>query len=117
MTSSSNISQELCQFIHRFVPTVVQLEVILLIAERQAFHWTVDKVSDELRSEHTLIAVVLENLHRAGLLSTSGSGQNTCFRFAPQDADLIRQVNALAALYRERRYSVLTVIYDYSRQR
>lgn len=112
MVNNPNLPEDSLQFIHRFVTSVTQMEVLLLVAStREQREWSVEAVNDELRSGHALMAEVLDNLRHAGLLVASGSGADLRYRYAPDDA-MRRQVDALAALYRERRHSVLSAIYD-----
>ena len=112
MENNSNLPENSLRFIHRFITSVTQMEVLLLVAaSQQQREWSVEAVNDELRSGHALIAEVLDNLRHAGLLVVSGSGVGLRYRYVPDDT-MRRQVDVLATLYRERRYSVLSAIYD-----
>lgn len=112
MANNSNIPESTLQFIHRFITSAAQLEVLLLVAAKQQRDWSVGQVNDELRSGYALMAEVLGSLHQAGLLTVSGSAPDHCYRYAPDDVELGRQVDALMGLYRERRHSVLSAIYE-----
>jgi DNA-binding MarR family transcriptional regulator len=111
MANNSNLPEGSLQFIHRFITTVTQMEVLLLFAAKHEREWSVEEVNDELRSGHALMAEVLDDLSQAGLLAARGSAPDVRYRYSPDDA-LRRQVDALATLYRERRHSVLSAIYD-----
>jgi len=93
---------------------MAQLEALLFIASHEEVEWhTPAEVSDALRSEQTLIAEALHHLCVSGLLTTDTtvSDGSIQYRFAPQNDALRKQTDTLATLYRERRHSLLSVIY------
>lgn len=112
MASQSNLAEEVRRFLHRYIPSVSQLETLLLVAGQPERTWGIEEVSDELRSERTLIAEALSELRQNGLLKEIASSSEPCFRYAPDRVELRRQVELLATLYQERRHSVLGAIYE-----
>lgn len=105
--------EEIHQFIRQFLSTGVQLEVLLLIATANEPEWNVESVSDELRIAPALAAELLADLHKKRLLGVTGATPDTRFYcYAPKDAAMRQQVATLAALYRERRHSVLAALYE-----
>ena len=88
------------------------MEALLLVASKKRIDWSVGELSEELRSEHSLITELLIDLQRAGLIVVRNSKQEARFHYAPTSELLRQRVEALATLYRERRYSVLALIYE-----
>lgn len=80
---------------------------------RKKSEWSIAEVSDELRSDPTLIATLLASLQKAGLIAVSGSEQKMRYRYAPISDNFRQQVDTLATLYRERRHSILSAIYEH----
>lgn len=111
MTNKPNLPEDIQQFIHRFISSGVQLEVLLLMVAQKQSEWSIAEVSDELRSDPTLIAALLASLQKAGLIAISGSAQEIRYRYAPNSDSLRQQVDTLATLYRERGHSILSAIY------
>lgn len=116
MTNDPNNTAEVRNFLHRYIPSVAQLEVLLLLAAKNDSDCcTAAQVSDELRSETNLVAASLEDLRECGLIKIADktvTGSEVRYQFAPQSATLRGQVESLAMLYRERRHTVLALIYE-----
>jgi hypothetical protein len=105
------------------IGSAAQLEVLLLLWEQRHLDWNADEVSRELRSAPELAARSLADLHAAGLLTVTAAGTappaagkdapaENRYRFDPVNAEDAATVEALHRAYRERRYSVLDVIYS-----
>lgn len=99
---------ELKRFVAAHVDTVEQLEVLLLMQSRPAEVWTPRRVSDELRTSPMSAAVRLERLCATGLCEeVEGEG----VRLRPADAGVVRAIQLVAAAYREKRVSLIALIY------
>ena len=117
MTSDLNRFKETRDFVNQYIPSVAHVEVLLLLAANEEVEWSVvEQISDELRSGQKLVADVLEHLRDAGLVGTdlTAPHKEKRYRFAPQSADLRRQVETLATEYQARRHSVVSLIYERS---
>jgi hypothetical protein len=119
MANQTNIPEPIRWFLHKKITSSAQLEALLLIAEPTALSkerngWSVAEVTAELRSEFNLIAAALAGLVEGGLLveSSSPADAETRFRFSPSTELLREHTEGLAVLYRERRHSILAVIYE-----
>lgn len=125
MASDSKIPEAVRQFVHECLPSAAYLEALLLLAgstvgRKAETGWSAVEVSAELRSEPNLMAAALAALQEAGLLtaddaaddSSNGSGGGPRYRYAPESETQRNTVAALAALYGERRHSILTLIYE-----
>ncbi|HEU4407080.1 MAG TPA: hypothetical protein VFS43_17560 [Polyangiaceae bacterium] len=98
---------ELKRFVAAHLDTVDQLEVLLLLQRRPAEVWTPQRVSDELRTSPMSAAVRLARLCATGLCEEAEGG----VRLRPADASVERAVQLVAAAYRERRVSLIALIY------
>jgi predicted transcriptional regulator len=118
MTGPSDIPLLIRQFLHDCITSVAQLEALLWLAEQSHTDWTPEEVSAELRSNPSLMSAALADLHNSGLLTTSyaptdkDTEQEIRYRYCPSSAALEKVVAGLTKAYRERRHSVLAVIYS-----
>jgi hypothetical protein len=101
------ISDAVRRLIAAHIDSVEQLEVLLLLRERPERCWTVDQVTDGLRSSPTSVAARLHDLERRGFATRDPAGHR--YRPAPEHDDAVRE---LAWAYAERRYSVIDLIGD-----
>jgi len=116
MPDNPDIPHDVQEFLRHHISSAAQLEILLFLTGQPEKQWyTAATISDELRSEQTLVTELLVNLHTAGLLAiqSRASDRTTCYRFAPRNALLRSQVAALATLYRQRRYTVLAFLYEH----
>ncbi|HEU4407639.1 MAG TPA: hypothetical protein VFS43_20405 [Polyangiaceae bacterium] len=98
---------ELKRFVATHLDTVDQLEVLLLLQRRPAEVWTPQRVSDELRTSPMSAAVRLARLCATGLCEEVEGG----VRLRPADASVERAIQLVTAAYRERRVSLIALIY------
>ena len=102
------ISPELRQFITKYVRSVEQVEVLRLLSAPPIRVWTVGEVFRQIKSSEKSITECLEDYLKAQLLVCESAGT---YRFAPKDPALAGAVAELSAAYRERRVSVIELIY------
>jgi len=122
MMFGSKIPADVRRLIEEHIGSAAQLEVLLLVWERRQMDWSADEVSRELRSTPDIAGRSLSELAAAGLLHCSTSGDTlpvpgkdapgeARYRFPVGDDALAQTLGALEKAYRERRYSVLDLIY------
>lgn len=105
------IPSDLRQFLARFIHSVEQLENLLLLARDPTRSWSVAEVFRTIQSSRESVAGTLEKFAREGFLSADAQGG---FRFNPASEELADAVRRLMAAYRERRVSVIELIYKKS---
>lgn len=111
--ASGEISEELKRFIHAQINSVEQLEVLLLLKSKPHKEWNATEVSEALFIQPASAAVRLAALHSGGLLSTPNAAQpNALFRYQPSSPILDRLVGSLELAYKERKHSVITLIFS-----
>lgn len=96
-------------FISKYIDSVVQLEVLLLIHKEPDRPWSATEVSQRLRVSPAWVVDELANLCNRGLL-VRVSGPEIRYRFASHAADLCREVQSLADVYADRRVTIISLI-------
>jgi len=111
--ASSEISEELKRFIHLHIDSVEQLEVLLLLKAQPHKQWTAADVSQALFIQQASAGGRLSSLQGSGLLHTDNIGQSKAsYRYEPHNAALARMVDNLELAYKERKHSVITLIFS-----
>ena len=106
------IPAEVKRLIHDRFNSVEQMEVFLLLREQSSREWNAVEVSRELRIQPESAATRLADLHAGGLLARSGADPDTPqYRYRPDTSDLERAADGLARAYKERRYTVIDLIF------
>lgn len=106
---SDDVPAELRTFISEHIGSIVQLELLLLLAADPQKSWSSDEAAKVLYVSPTAAFGLLEGMRARGLLEAL---QQERFRFVPQNADWGPLVAALAAFYKERRLTVIDLIYN-----
>ncbi|HEU4535820.1 MAG TPA: hypothetical protein VFS00_16955 [Polyangiaceae bacterium] len=106
--ADQDFPEELRRFVAAHLDTVDQLEVLLLLQRRPAEVWTPQRVSDELRTSPMSAAMRLERLCATGLCEEIEGGG---VRLRPADASVERAIQLVTAAYREKRVSLIALIY------
>lgn len=94
-------------FVHKYVRTVGELEVLLWLQQHSQRTWTAAEIARELRGNPTAAADYLQHFLRAGLARESGIGQ---YQYE-EDPAMHGLVIDLAQAYAERPVSVVDLIY------
>ena len=103
----TEITDNLRAFVRKYVRTVGELEVLLLLQQQASRPWTPEEIARELRSNTTAAADYLRRFVRDGLARESNANR---YQYVnnPTTHEL---VTALAAAYAERPVSVVDLIY------
>jgi hypothetical protein len=106
MAPPDSLPPEVVEFIHRHLPSVEQLEVLLLLRRAHPEPRTVEAIDHEIGSSAASIRSRCEDLARRGFLSAGPDGAWAYVAEPARDA----AVDAVARAYRDRRVSVITAI-------
>lgn len=98
-------------FIAEHISSIAELEMLLLLRSDPAKNWDVAEISKALYATPEMAAGQLSSLQNRGLLVASEEPENR-YRYQPGSPELEGMVNRLAELYRDRRVSVITVLYS-----
>lgn len=103
-----NVSPELRRFINEHVGSIAQLELLLLLAGDPAKTIDAEEASRVFYVTVDAARAFLETMAADGLLAAEPGGK---FRFAPRHAEWAQLVETLGQTYRERRPTVIEIIY------
>lgn len=109
--SEDGISPTVKSFIAGYISSIVELEILLLLAGRPQEVWTAEAVSRELRIDRAWAAAHLATLCAQGVAGC-GQGPDPVYRFAPQRPEIRDAVDELARAYADRRVTVIGLIFS-----
>ena len=110
--SSGGITAEVEQFIQENIPSVEQLEVLLLLFEAPGKKWSASEASQKLHRQPTSVAARLHDLHSRGLLGVREEDP-PLYSYAPgARAEVVR---SLDRAYKERKDAVIQIIFSPAR--
>ena len=106
---STSIPPRVRQFIIDHIDSVMQLEVLLLIASEPGRAWTVKDLAELLRIDPTWVDSQLRAMAARGLVAQQPD--SAAFRFEPRSAELSQALDELAKTYADRRVTVIGLIF------
>jgi hypothetical protein len=106
---SAPIPDGLKAFVLNHVASVEQLEILCLFFQDVRRAWSARDIFREIQSSERSIDECLKHFERAGLI---GCDHNGDWSVAAPENDLIRSAEGICKLYRERRVSVIELIYN-----
>ena len=104
--SSGGAQDEVLKFVDRYIDSVEQLEILLILGESDR-DWSAVEVFQRIQSSAASIQQRLSGLTQVGLLTET----NGRFRFAPREDAMRKVMHDLAEAYRERRVRIIEAIY------
>lgn len=99
------------QFITDHIESVMQLEVLLLVAAQPGRVWTSNELAQELRIDEAWVDGQLRAMATSGLVSMEEASPPR-FRYDPRTAELGQAVAELAQAYADRRVTVIGMIFS-----
>jgi hypothetical protein len=107
----SELTPELQKFIEREIDSVAHLEALLLVRADASRAWSADEVARSLYLSPEVCTALLRELVSHGFLAATDGGE-VRFRYQPASQETEPLVHDLAELYRERRVTIVTLIYS-----
>lgn len=104
-----DVPADLRTFISEHIGSIVQLELLLLLAAEPEKTWSADEAAKVLYVSSPAAFGLLEGMRARGLLEALPQER---FRFAPQKAEWGPLVASLGSFYKERRLTVIDLIYN-----
>lgn len=98
------------QLISRYIRSVEQLEILLLVQSQPNRAWSAGEVYEVIRSTKASVEGRLRTFTAEGFLVEEKTSPPT-YRYAPNDSDLRSAVEATAAVYQARRIRVIEAIF------
>jgi DNA-binding MarR family transcriptional regulator len=103
----TSIPQNLVDFIRTCIDGLGTLEILFLLSATPGRSWTIQQISDEMRSSTLAVESSLAVLVDRGLVSRNEDG----YLFQPRTIELENRTRELVACYREKRAAVITTIF------
>ncbi len=98
------------QFITDHLDSVMQLEMLLLLAGHAERVWTAGELAQQLRIDPAWVDVQLSTMAAGGLVVATG-GSPAQFRYEPRIPELGQTVDELSQTYADRRVTVIGLIF------
>lgn len=105
------IPQDVREFVRECIDSVARLEVLLLARSEPQRVWTAEELSAKLYTSVESAAAHIAFLHSKEILMRTDPPE-ACYRYQPASPVTEELIARLADLYRERRVSVVTLIYS-----
>jgi DNA-binding MarR family transcriptional regulator len=105
------ITPRVRQFITDHVESVMQLEVLLLLAAQPGKVWTATELAQQLRIDEAWVDAQIRGMGARGLVGVA-EGPPPQFRYDPRAAELGQAVAELAQAYADRRVTVIGLIFS-----
>jgi DNA-binding HxlR family transcriptional regulator len=112
-TMEAGISEEVRQFVAKYIRTLDQLEVLLLVSALPDREWSATEVYNVVMSSPAVVTDRLESLVHSGMLSRTQ--QPPVYRYQPKDKEMAQAISAVAAAYKLSRHRIVELIYSLPR--
>lgn len=112
MGAESDLSPQVNQFIGRYIRSLDQLEVLLLVSALPDKEWASEDVYNIVRSNPTVVTERLEYFVKVGMLATNGTPAR--YRYQPKTSDLDKVIGELSLAYKGSRHKIVEMIYSRS---
>jgi hypothetical protein len=104
-----SIPVEVRQFVEKYIRSLDQLEVLLLVSALPDRDWSVDDVYNVVRSSPAVVTERLEFFADAGMLVRTGAPP--VYRYQPRTEELGRAISSMSAAYKLTRHRIVELIY------
>jgi hypothetical protein len=94
---STQIPDDVIEFVNKHITTVWALELLLFMRQGRSRAWTIDELAKELRASTHVVTRVMPGMTSAGLV-TGGEG---AYRYSPIRPELDDTVERLEAVYKQ----------------
>lgn len=105
------LDERVRSFLATHISSIEQLEVLLLLRATAHREWTSDECSREARSDARWIRERLADFTARGFVVAREVEGVRTYRYAPSTGDLKGLIDGAATAYKERRLSVINIIY------
>jgi hypothetical protein len=111
MMMSDQADDALRAFVANHIPSVAQLELVLLLQREPQRQWTAEQAARVFGLSPEMTGQLFSDLCRGGLAAASKDGDPQ-YRYAPRTAELDLLVQRTATFYQERRVTLIQWIYS-----
>lgn len=108
--SDDALSAPVKQLLSRYISSVEQLEILLLVQSQPTRAWSSGDVYEVIRSSKASVEARLKAFTAAGFLAEEATSPPT-YRYVPNESSLRAAVEETAAVYQTRRIRVIEAIF------
>jgi hypothetical protein len=109
MNPKNEISEKVRLFIAKYIHSLEQLEILLLLNAYRGGMWTVPHVQAHVQGKESSVSGCLEDLRSSGFLRATPM-PGLVYQYEPKSEDLKKGVDALAAAYKEHKIKVIELV-------
>jgi hypothetical protein len=109
--SDTGIPDSVRRFLAAYIHSIEQLEVLIFLRAKADREWSAPELSRDLQSSVMSIQDRLSDLAARGFLVVREEDSLLLYRYAPATEDVRRLVDKLVSAYKERRVTVISLIY------
>ena len=106
---NDKLPDEIRDFLAQHIPSVAQLELLLLLRQEPGKRWSVPETAQACYITEAMTASILADLRRQGLIDQIGEGE---YHYAPSSGELSRLVDEVSLIYQQRRVTVIGLIHS-----
>jgi hypothetical protein len=99
------------RFIEQHIESVSELEALLMLRRDPQRQWAAAEIAKELYIPDDAATALLADFERRGFAILAPASDKR-YSFQARDADTNRLIEELAAVYRDRRVAVISIIYS-----
>jgi hypothetical protein len=107
----SSLSPEVEDFITKYIESLEELEVLLLLSNSPDKSWSPKAVDEEIKSSLTSVEQRLQRLASNGLLNVTNNPE-LAYQYQPATPATAEAVKAVASAYKERRLKVIEFLFS-----
>lgn len=111
LLGEDGITPRVKQFIAEHIDSVMQLEVLLLLAAQPGKVWTSEELARDLRIDAAWVEGQLRAMGGRGVIRAA-EGSTPQFRYEPRTPEVAATVEELAQAYADRRVTVIGLIFS-----
>ncbi len=109
--NQDDVPVDIRDFVLRYIETVTQLEILLLLFSEPGREWNPAVISSRLSSNESAVTERLEGLRAQKLVAMNRVAGITLYRFLFENAEVSHRVRGLAEAYRLKKARVIEIIY------
>jgi hypothetical protein len=106
----SEIPETVVAFIRKYIDSVEQLEILLLLRRNAETEWTATEVSREISSNAEAVAVRMAEFASEGILLPKRLANESKYRYQPQDPEVDATIRQVAKAYGTYPVRIITLI-------
>jgi hypothetical protein len=111
VSNDTNLPPEVMTLLHRALPSMVHIELLLHLFRTGPRTWTLHELAVELRSSPDLVAAALTDLETARLAEKEPGSNPPKHRFDAGESTAIQAVATLQTIYDRRPVTLIKALY------